>query len=63
MTGQTLTSTYTLSRFGFNLRWAQNVQTKTNDNRGGAFNFTTQNNAVFKAGDFVNGAFTLNRSH
>ncbi|NDD36653.1 MAG: oxidoreductase, partial [Flavobacteriia bacterium] len=39
---------------------AQNVQTKTNDNRGGAFNFTTQNNAVFKGqATVVNGAFTF----
>lgn len=39
---------------------AQNVQTKTNDNRGGAFNFTTQNNAVFKGqATLVNGAFTF----
>jgi hypothetical protein len=36
------------------------VQTKTNDNRGGAFNFTTQNNAVFKGqATVVNGAFTF----
>ena len=33
---------------------------KTNDNRGGAFNFTTQNNAVFKGqATVVNGAFTF----
>ena len=39
---------------------AQKARTKANDNRGGTFNFTTQNNAVFKGqATLVNGEFTF----